>query len=52
MTSLTFLGIEFDTRQQASRLPEDKLVALRDRIQLLLRSKKVSLKELQEIVGL
>ena len=26
-TSLLFLGIELDTRQQASRLPDDKLEA-------------------------
>ena len=40
-TSLTFLGIELDTRQHASRLPDTKLDALKAQINLLMRSRKV-----------
>ena len=40
---MTFLGIELDTIQQSSRVPEVKLVDL--------QKNKVTLKELQEVVG-
>ena len=50
-TSLTFLGIELDTIRQASRLPDDKLADLKCRILKILQKKKVTLRELQQIVG-
>ena len=50
-TSITFLGIELDPIKQSSRLPEDKLEVLKDHIGRLIESRKVSLKELQEMVG-
>ena len=49
--AITFLGIELDTIQQSSRLPEVKLVNLRTQIRVLLQKKKVTLRELQEVVG-
>ena len=50
-TSLIFLDIELDTIQQTSRLPQDKLVSIRNIMQSLKGRKEVTLKELQEIVG-
>lgn len=49
--ALTFLGIELDMVQQSSRLPEDKLINFTDRVQSMLLRKKVTLRELQRIVG-
>ena len=48
---ITYLGIELDTIQQSSRLPDDKLIDLRIQIQELLHHAKVTLKELEEVVG-
>ena len=48
---LIFLGIALDTLWQSSRLPGDKLVDLKHRLRDLLPRKKVSLKNLQEVVG-
>lgn len=48
---LTFLGIEIDTITATSRLPQDKLVALRDRIRACMARKKLLLRELQQLVG-
>ena len=50
-TSLTFLGIELGTMQQALRLLDNKLADLRTSIAILLQRQKVSLEELQQIVG-
>ncbi|XP_054843457.1 uncharacterized protein LOC129335043 [Eublepharis macularius] len=51
VTVLTFLGIELDTRQQASRLPMEKLRDLRARLASFQGKRKVSLLELQQLVG-
>ena len=50
-TSLMFQGIHLNTVQQTSKLPESKLADLKMWIALLLQRKKVSLQELQEIMG-
>ena len=50
-TVLTFLGIEIDTVQQTSRLPLEKPEALKARIGSLLEKSKMTLRELQRIVG-
>ena len=50
-TTLTFLGIELDSVHQTSRLPQGKLEDLRRRVEVLMGKKKVTLQELQEIVG-
>ena len=49
--SFTFLGIELDTVQQTPWLPKSKLADLRIKIAALLQKQKMSLHELQEIVG-
>ena len=49
-TALTFLGIELDTVQQTSKLPEKNLADLKVRLASMLQ-KKVTLRELQEMVG-
>ena len=50
-TVITFWGIELDSIQQSSRLPDSKLLDLRIRIRNLLQHTKVTLKELQEVAG-
>lgn len=48
---LTFLGVELDTVQQMSRLPEAKLLALRDMIRSFRGRRKATLRELQHLIG-
>jgi hypothetical protein len=51
-TCLTFLGIELDTVAMQMRLPQDKLTELRDRLQAVLQVKKLTLREMQSLIGL
>ena len=51
-TTITFLGIEFDTVHMVLRLPSEKLSNLRLQILSILEKKKVSLRELQSMLGL
>ena len=51
-TVLSFAGIELDTCKMEARLPRDKLCKCTTLIQLFLQRKKVSLRELQSLVGL
>ncbi|CAG2193979.1 unnamed protein product [Mytilus edulis] len=48
---LTFLGIEFDTLKMEMRLPGEKLTNLKQTLQLFLHSKKVTLRQLQSLIG-
>lgn len=48
---LTFQGVELDTVQQASRLPECKLHVLQEQIQVFHGQCKVTLHELQQLIG-
>ena len=50
-TILTFAGIELDTVQSESRLPEDKLLKCEHLIAAFLKRKKGTLKELQSLIG-
>ena len=50
--TLTFLGIEFDTVTMELRLTLDKLVEIKDRINLVLSCEKIKLRDLQSLVGL
>ena len=50
-TAITYLGIKLDTIQQSRRLPQGKLIDIRIQIWDLLHCAKVTLKELQEVVG-
>ena len=49
-STLTFLGIEIDTQQQFCQLPANKLVDVRARLRYTAGLKKVTLRELQEVV--
>ncbi|XP_060085027.1 uncharacterized protein LOC132564393, partial [Ylistrum balloti] len=51
-TCLTFLGIELDSVAMVARLPMDKLEKMRDCVKLFSRCRKVTLKELQSLIGL
>jgi len=49
---LSFMGIELDTTKMEARLPCDKLAKCRSPIHHFLHRKKVTLKELQSLIGL
>ncbi|XP_061196001.1 uncharacterized protein LOC133204278 [Saccostrea echinata] len=49
---LTFLGIELDTVNMTMKLPLEKLNQLHGEIQYFLKAKKVSLREMQSLIGL
>jgi hypothetical protein len=51
-TKITIYGIEVDSVTMVSRLPEDKLVKLRQLLQCTVHRKKVKLQELQSLIGL
>ena len=51
-TTLTFLGLELDTVKFEIRLPEDKLVALRNEVKKLVMQKSATLKQLQSLIGM
>ncbi|XP_077781388.1 uncharacterized protein LOC144327059 [Podarcis muralis] len=51
VTTMTYLGIELDTVAQTSRLPAEKLVALRELIGQMLPLKKVTLRQIQSLLG-
>ena len=48
---LTFLGIEFETLAMELRLPNEKLVELKHTLELFVQSKKVTLRQLQSLIG-
>lgn len=50
-TCLSFLGIELDTVAMQMRLPQDKLSELCNQLQATLQVKKLSLQELQSLIG-
>jgi hypothetical protein len=49
---LTFLGIEFDTIRMELRLPKEKLIAKNHILTIFMHSKKISLRQLQSLIGL
>ena len=51
-TVLTFLGIEIDSTFMEIRLPEDKLIKLREKLKIFKKRKKVTLEEIQSLIGL
>ena len=51
-TTLTFAGIEFDSIKSQARLPADKLEKYVDTIASFLNRKKLTLKDLQSLIGL
>lgn len=51
-TVITFMGLELDSLLVEARLPLDKLTKVRDSLARITKSRKVTLKELQSIIGL
>ena len=51
-TVLTFLGLELDTKAMEIRLPSDKLLKIRNRLVEVQHKKKLTLQELQSLIGL
>lgn len=49
---LTFLGIELDTVMMEARLPVEKVVKVRNLLSSIKKRKKVTLRELQSLLGL
>lgn len=49
---ITYLGYELDSTKMECRLPEDKIIKCVDKIQFALEQTKLTLKELQSIIGL
>ena len=52
LTTLSFAGIELDSIQMEARLPSDKLTKCMELIEAFLKRKKVTLRELQSLIGL
>ena len=50
-TTLTFAGIELDSVDREARLPQEKLLRYRQTIHQFIHRKKVTLRELQSIIG-
>lgn len=51
-TTLTFLGLELDTEKFEIRLPQDKLVSLREEVLKLKSQKSATMKQLQSLIGM
>lgn len=51
-TTITYLGIEFNTTLMSMKLPQDKLSLLSATIQTCIQHEKVTLKFLQSLIGL
>jgi hypothetical protein len=50
--ALTSLGIEFDTIKMELRLPGEEVVEIKNRVELIISTKKVTLREIQSVIGL
>ena len=48
---MTFLGFEIDTIERVIRIPKDKLLVVREKLEFTLNKKKTTLRELQSLVG-
>ena len=51
-TTITFLGIELDSMAMRAKLPQDKVSKIRDLLAQYMRRRKVTLVELQSLLGL
>jgi hypothetical protein len=51
-TDITFMGLELDSITMEARLPQDKLVKLRTLLATISKRRKVTLRELQSLLGL
>jgi hypothetical protein len=50
--ALTSLGIEFDAIKMELRLPGEEVVEIKNRVELIISTKKVTLREIQSVIGL
>ena len=48
---ITFLGIEIDSKTMTKRLPQDKLLSLKQELQAFKRRRRASKKQLQSLAG-
>ena len=48
---ITFLGIEIDSKSMTKRLPQDKLLSLKQELQAFTRRRRASKKQLQSPAG-
>ena len=51
-TCITFLGLEIDSIEFEIRLPDDKLIKIKQTLMAAQNRKKINLKELQSLIGL
>lgn len=51
-TKIEFLGVTLDSVQQVAQMPADKVTKILNKINEFLKRKKVTLKELQQLLGL
>ena len=51
-TVITFLGLEIDAVRQEVKVPEEKLVKLRKKLECALKANFMSLREVQSLIGL
>ena len=49
--SLVFLGLQIDSVMQTITIPSEKLAEIREKIKTVIQMKKVSLKQLQSLIG-
>jgi hypothetical protein len=50
-TAIIFLGLELGSEKMKIRLPEDKMVKLKDKLAYIANMKKVTLEELHSLIG-
>ncbi|CAC5388495.1 unnamed protein product [Mytilus coruscus] len=48
---MTFLGLEIDTFEMVIRIPQDKLTEVKEKLELTIKKRKITLKDLQSLVG-
>ncbi len=51
VTEIVFLGLEIDSNKQLVRIPNNKLVVIQEKIRKALRVQKLTLREIQSLVG-
>ena len=51
-TCITFMGLELDSASMEARLPYDKLVKVRSLLKEIAKCRKITLRQLQSIIGL
>lgn len=51
-TTITFMGLELDSINMVARLPDDKLLPLRERLNVQVKLRKITLQDLQSLIGL